>query len=67
MEDPAKLDNLRKSLSAIDSSARGTIAEELAAMLPCCSHHVPGREIPEKNWGYRLAKKFWFFGFGAYG
>ena len=67
MEHPEKLDNLRKSLSAIDSSSRGMIAEELAAMLPCCSHHVPGREIPEKNWGYRLAKKFWFFGFGAYG
>jgi hypothetical protein len=67
MEHPEKLDELRKTLGAADSSGRGKMPEELAAMLPCCSHHVPGKEIPEKNWGYRIAKKFWFFGFGAYG
>jgi MoaA/NifB/PqqE/SkfB family radical SAM enzyme len=67
MEDPARLDRLRRELGAVDSSGRETMAEELAAMRPCCSHHVPGREIPEKHCGYRLAKKYWFFGFGAYG
>ncbi len=67
MEHPDMLDKLRRDLGAVDSSGRGKMAEELAAMLPCCSHSVPGKEIPEKNWGYRIAKKFWFFGFGAYG
>ena len=67
MEAPERLDALRRELGAVDSSGRDGMAAELAAMLPCCSHHLAGREIPEKNWGYRLAKKFWFFGFGAYG
>jgi len=67
MEHPDKLDELRRELGATDSSGRGRMPEELAAMLPCCSHNTPGREIPEKSWGYRIAKKFWFFGFGAYG
>ena len=31
------------------------------------SQHQPGQEIPEKHWMYRLAKKHYFFGFGAYG
>jgi len=31
------------------------------------SHHLSGAEIPEKHWLYRIAKKYWFFGFGAYG
>jgi len=31
------------------------------------SHDLPGQEIPERYWPYRLAKKHWFFGFGAYG
>lgn len=67
MEDPELLDRLRQEHNAVDSSGREAMVDELSAMRPCCSHHVPGEEIPEKNWGYRLAKKFWFFGFGAYG
>ena len=59
--------SLRQELGAVDSSGRNAVVAELAAMQPCCSHHLPGQEIPEKNWSYRLAKKFWFFGFGAYG
>ncbi len=52
---------------AEDSSGRGTADTELANMqnLPC--HHVPDVQIPEKHWMYKLAKKYWFFGFGAYG
>jgi MoaA/NifB/PqqE/SkfB family radical SAM enzyme len=67
MEDPELLDSLRQEHGAIDSSGRDAMIAELGAMQPCCSHHLAGEEIPEKHWGYRLAKKFWFFGFGAYG
>ena len=52
---------------AIDSSGRDTAYKELHDMKPCASHHLPGEEIPERSWLYRLAKKYWFFGFGAYG
>ena len=31
------------------------------------SQYNPGHEIPEKNWLYRLAKRFWFNDFGVYG
>lgn len=50
-----------------DSSGRGTVRAELASMRPVPGHDVPGREIPEKGWAYRFAKRRWFFGFGAYG
>jgi hypothetical protein len=30
------------------------------------SQFNPGGEIPEKNWMYRLAKRFWFNDFGVY-
>ena len=30
------------------------------------SQYNPGAEIPEKNWLYRLAKRYWFSDFGVY-
>ena len=30
------------------------------------SQYNPGSEVPEKNWLYRLAKRFWFNDFGVY-
>ena len=30
------------------------------------SQYNPGQEIPEKNWLYRLAKRYWFNDFGVY-
>jgi hypothetical protein len=27
---------------------------------------LPGAEIPEEQWFYRLAKRYWFNDFGAY-
>ena len=30
------------------------------------SQYNPTQQIPEKNWLYRLAKRFWFNDFGAY-
>lgn len=40
---------------------------ELDAMTARNSQHNPGNEVPEDHWMYRLAKKHYFFGFGAYG
>lgn len=67
MDHPEALRQFLIEQNAKDTTGRGTGLEELAGMttLPC--HHIPGREIPEKQWMYRFAKKHWFFGFGAYG
>ena len=51
---------------ARDTTQRGTALAEIEAMQPRHSQHQPGQEVPEDHWAYRLAKKHWFFGFGAY-
>src|SRR5438874_2360171 len=51
---------------ARDTTARGTAMAELEAMRPRFSQWLPGEEVPEKHWMYRLAKKYWFHDFGAY-
>jgi len=67
MENPALLASFLLSQGARDTSGRGTAYRELGAMKASVSHHVPSAEIPERNAFYRFAKKYWFFGFGAYG
>ncbi|HOB98715.1 MAG TPA: radical SAM/SPASM domain-containing protein [Verrucomicrobiota bacterium] len=67
LECPGALRDLMVAQGVRDTSGRGTALAELAAMRCRPGHHMPGREIPEKHWAYRLAKKYWFFGFGAYG
>lgn len=67
MDNPAMLRQFMIDQGAYDSSGRGTALEELAGMEKRPSHNIPGAEIPEKSWAYRMAKKYWFFGFGAYG
>jgi MoaA/NifB/PqqE/SkfB family radical SAM enzyme len=67
LERPDLLRRAAVDAGAHDSSGRGTVLAELEAMSPRTSHHLPGREIAEKEWSYRFAKKNWFFGFGAYG
>lgn len=67
MERPDVLREFMVKQGALDSSGRDSVAAELAAMQPRCGHDMSGREIPEKHWAYRFAKKHWFFGFGAYG
>lgn len=67
MDNPDLLHQWATEAEALDSSGRNSSYQELSAMKPCASHHIQGREIPEKSWLYRLAKKYWFFGFGAYG
>ena len=51
---------------AHDTTARGTAMAELEALTPRFSQWLPGEEVPEKHWMYRLAKKYWFHDFGAY-
>lgn len=67
LENPSGLGEFMQSEQARDSSGRGTAYAELAAMQGRPGHNQPGREIPERHWMYRFAKKHWFFGFGAYG
>ena len=45
---------------ADDTTIRGTAMAELESMVPRGSQYLPGEEIPEKHWMYRLAKKYWF-------
>lgn len=52
--------------NARDTTLRGTALAELVAMQPQSSQWLPGQEIPERHWMYRLAKKYWFYDFGAY-
>jgi hypothetical protein len=35
-------------------------------MTPRSSQDLPGQEIPERHWAYRLAKRYWFNDFGTY-
>ena len=67
LEKPAELLDFLNSEKAVDSSLRNSAFNEISRMCPRCGHHTPGKAIPEKHWAYRLAKKYWFFGFGAYG
>jgi hypothetical protein len=67
LENPVGLRDFVRQEKATDTSGRDDGVTALSAMTRQPSHHMPGREIPEKSWLYRLAKKQWFFGFGAYG
>jgi MoaA/NifB/PqqE/SkfB family radical SAM enzyme len=67
LERPDLLRELAERHGARDSTARGTIMQELQQCDSHPSQYRPGHEIPEKNWAYRLAKRFWFNDYGAYG
>lgn len=67
LEDPERLRAFLLSQNARDTTGRGTGWDELAAAKPEPGHDMQGSEIPEKSLFYRMAKKRWFFGFGAYG
>lgn len=66
LERPDLLADVVQRHGADDTTQRGTAMAELHAMTSRSSQHLPGREVPEKHWVYRFAKKRWFFGFGAY-
>ena len=66
LERPDLIKELVLKHGARDTTARGTAMAELEAMQPRFSQWLPGEEVPEKHWMYRLAKKYWFSDFGAY-
>jgi MoaA/NifB/PqqE/SkfB family radical SAM enzyme len=66
LERPDLVKQLVVRHGARDTTARGTAMSELEAMQPRFSQWLPGEEIPEKHWMYRLAKKYWFSDFNAY-
>jgi MoaA/NifB/PqqE/SkfB family radical SAM enzyme len=66
LERPDLVKQLVVKHGARDTTVRGTAMAELEAMQPRFSQWLPGQEIPEKHWMYRLAKKYWFNDFNAY-
>ena len=67
LENPQKMLSFLQQWQAVDTTSRGTVAEEYAAMGVVAGHDMPGEEIPEQSAVYRMLKKRYFFGFGAYG
>lgn len=63
---PKELARFLREQGCADVSGRKFL-EELEASEPKSSHHLPGEEIPEDFWLYRMLKKTLFFGMGAYG
>src|SRR6516162_4171442 len=66
LERPDLLKSLAAKHGARDSTVRQTAVAELDAMEVRTSQYNPAAQVPEKNWLYRLAKRFWFNDFGAY-
>ena len=66
LERPDLLKQLVEKHGARDATVRGTAMAELEGMEIRTSQYNPGSEVPEKNWMYRLAKRFWFNDFGVY-
>jgi hypothetical protein len=66
LERPDLVKELVVKHNARDTTQRGTAMAELDAMTPRFSQWLPGEELPERHWMYRLAKKYWFSDFNAY-
>jgi MoaA/NifB/PqqE/SkfB family radical SAM enzyme len=66
LERPDLVKQLVVKHGARDTTVRGTAMAELEAMTPRFSQWLPGEEVPERHWMYRLSKKYWFYDFGAY-
>jgi hypothetical protein len=66
LERPDLVRDLVAKHGARDTTQRGTALAEMEALEPRTSQHNPDHVIPEEHWAYRIAKKHWFFGFGAY-
>lgn len=67
LEDPGKLIEFLERYQPVETTTRQTFMDELKRMSPLPGHDMKGEEIPEQNTIYRLLKKRYFFGFGAYG
>ncbi|HEU0010115.1 MAG TPA: radical SAM protein [Verrucomicrobiae bacterium] len=66
LERPDLVKDLVVKHNARDTTARGKAMAELEAMTPRFSQWLPGEEVPEKHWMYKLAKRYWFNDFNAY-
>jgi len=66
LERPDLLLELAEKHSARDTTQRKTVFKELENITPRRSQYVPGIEIPERSWAYRLAKRIAFHDFGVY-
>ena len=66
LERPDLVKQLVVKHGARDTTARGTAMAELEAMTPRFSQWLPGEEIPERHWMYKISKRFWFNDFNAY-
>ncbi len=66
IDHPVELAQFFRNESVNDVSGRDFLAE-LENATPKQSHFLPGEEITEDYWVYRLLKKMLFFGMGAYG
>jgi hypothetical protein len=66
LERPDLIKALALKHAARDTTSRGTALAEVDQMRPGFSQYLPGREVPEKHWLYRLAKRHGFNDFGAY-
>ncbi len=66
LERPDLLHEIASRHGAKDTTARKAAFEELEKLDLRPSQYNPGHEIREKNFVYRMAKKFWFNDYGAY-
>ncbi len=66
LERPDLVKELAEKHGAEDTTLRKTAMAELESMSSRVSQYLPGQEVPEKHWMYRLAKKYYFYDFGAY-
>jgi MoaA/NifB/PqqE/SkfB family radical SAM enzyme len=66
LERPDLVKLLAQKHNATDTTMRASAIAELDNMTPRSSQDLPGQEVPEKHWMYRLAKKYFFNDFGVY-
>ena len=66
MEQPGELGGFLAKTHAVDSSNREFVTTLNQRSRFAC-HDLPGEEIPERSFAYRMMKRSCFFGFGAYG
>ncbi|MFO0921853.1 MAG: radical SAM protein [Pirellulales bacterium] len=66
LERPDLLEQLVTKHHAKDTTQRQTVLKEIHQTVPRRSQYVPGMEIPERSWAYKLAKRFAFHDYGTY-
>lgn len=67
MDNPQKLVEFLETEGAVETTSRATVMDEYKMMGYKPGHDMKENAIPEKNPLYKLLKKKYFFGFGAYG